>query len=209
MKPQRHGHQNKQARENRHVKPQEPEHATPSLDEDDLMAIVRELKEPFILILDCVQDPHNLGAILRTADGAGVHAVVAPKDKAGLYMGSNFLAIGVGAGAWILGWLRSSWRGPGERWTLRVAVGMRIDSDPPTDPSPPFPPPSGPLPSGSSSGARSRAQLTRRAAVSSGRAASRRRRSAPPRCRPWRSPRPPSRRDRTSSSRRAVRPPSS
>jgi len=75
-----HGAQNKQARENRHV--QTVETITPSLDEDDLMAIVAEQKEPFILILDCVQDPHNLGAILRTADAAGIHAVVAPKDKA-------------------------------------------------------------------------------------------------------------------------------
>lgn len=58
------------------------ENITPSLDEDDLMAIVAHQPVPFILILDCVQDPHNLGAILRTADGAGVHAVVAPKDKA-------------------------------------------------------------------------------------------------------------------------------
>jgi 23S rRNA (guanosine2251-2'-O)-methyltransferase len=75
-----HGGNNKQARENRHV--QAVEMITPSLDEDDLMRIVAEQKEPFILILDCVQDPHNLGAILRTADAAGVHAVVAPKDKA-------------------------------------------------------------------------------------------------------------------------------
>lgn len=45
------------------------------------MRIVSEQVAPFLLILDCVQDPHNLGAILRTADGAGVHAVVAPKDK--------------------------------------------------------------------------------------------------------------------------------
>jgi len=83
MKPRpQHGNFNKQARENRHVKPQEPENSVPSLDEDDLMAIVREQAVPFILILDCVQDPHNLGAILRTADAAGVHAVVAPKDKA-------------------------------------------------------------------------------------------------------------------------------
>lgn len=60
--------------------------ATPSLDEHDLERIIVKLKEdgevPFVLVLDCVQDPHNLGAILRTADGAGVHAVVAPKDKA-------------------------------------------------------------------------------------------------------------------------------
>lgn len=36
---------------------------------------------PFLLILDGVQDPHNLGAILRTADAAGVHMVIAPKDN--------------------------------------------------------------------------------------------------------------------------------
>ena len=54
----------------------------PALDEDELLAIVAQQAVPFVLILDCVQDPHNLGAILRTADAAGVHAVVAPKDKA-------------------------------------------------------------------------------------------------------------------------------
>lgn len=36
----------------------------------------------FLLVLDGVQDPHNLGACLRSADGAGVQAVIAPKDKA-------------------------------------------------------------------------------------------------------------------------------
>lgn len=41
------------------------------------------LEEPaFLLILDGVTDPHNLGACLRTADAAGVHAVIAPKDRA-------------------------------------------------------------------------------------------------------------------------------
>ncbi|MCB1130836.1 MAG: 23S rRNA (guanosine(2251)-2'-O)-methyltransferase RlmB [Verrucomicrobiae bacterium] len=70
----------REARENRHVK--ETEKAAPALDEDDLMEIVVGHAVPFVLILDCVQDPHNLGAILRTADAAGVHAVVAPKDKA-------------------------------------------------------------------------------------------------------------------------------
>ncbi len=38
--------------------------------------------EAFLLILDQVQDPHNLGACLRTADAAGVDAVIAPKDRA-------------------------------------------------------------------------------------------------------------------------------
>lgn len=37
---------------------------------------------PFLLILDGVQDPHNLGACLRSADAAGVHAVITPKDRA-------------------------------------------------------------------------------------------------------------------------------
>lgn len=37
---------------------------------------------PFILVLDGVQDPQNLGACFRTADAAGVHCIIAPKDKA-------------------------------------------------------------------------------------------------------------------------------
>jgi 23S rRNA (guanosine2251-2'-O)-methyltransferase len=51
--------------------------------DNDLWTLLDGLKEPpFLLILDNITDPHNLGACLRTADGAGVHAVIAPRDKA-------------------------------------------------------------------------------------------------------------------------------
>jgi 23S rRNA (guanosine2251-2'-O)-methyltransferase len=50
--------------------------------EKELDVLLEHLSEPsFLLILDGIQDPHNLGACLRSADAAGVHAVLAPKDK--------------------------------------------------------------------------------------------------------------------------------
>lgn len=50
--------------------------------ESDLISLVESCKKPgLILILDGVTDPHNLGACLRSADAAGVHFVVIPKDK--------------------------------------------------------------------------------------------------------------------------------
>jgi len=56
--------------------------AEPIKDEGDLEDILSSLSGPaFILILDSVTDPHNLGACLRSADAAGVHAVVVPKDN--------------------------------------------------------------------------------------------------------------------------------
>jgi 23S rRNA (guanosine2251-2'-O)-methyltransferase len=55
------------------------------------------LDEPaLLLVLDGVQDPHNLGACLRVADAAGAHAVIAPKDRA---CGLNATAIKVASGA--------------------------------------------------------------------------------------------------------------
>jgi len=51
--------------------------------EDDLELILdKTATPPLLLILDGVQDPHNLGACLRTANAAGAHAVIAPKDRA-------------------------------------------------------------------------------------------------------------------------------
>ena len=71
------------------VSPLAPRH---SLDEvlDDVQGA------PLVLVLDGVTDPHNLGACLRVADGAGVHAVVAPKDHA---VGLNATVAKVASGA--------------------------------------------------------------------------------------------------------------
>jgi 23S rRNA (guanosine2251-2'-O)-methyltransferase len=50
--------------------------------DDDLMALLDALQTPpLLLVLDGVQDPHNLGACLRTADAAGVNAVVIPQRR--------------------------------------------------------------------------------------------------------------------------------
>jgi 23S rRNA (guanosine2251-2'-O)-methyltransferase len=83
-----HGHQGVAAR----VTPVEQAH---SLDE-----LLEQLEEagvpPLLLVLDGVTDPHNLGACLRVADGAGAHAVIAPKDHAA---GLNATVAKVASGA--------------------------------------------------------------------------------------------------------------
>jgi len=61
---------------------------------DDLLDLVEGA--PLLLVLDGVTDPHNLGACLRVADGAGVHAVLAPKDQA---VGLNATVAKVASGA--------------------------------------------------------------------------------------------------------------
>lgn len=51
--------------------------------EQDLATLLDALQEPpFLLLLDEIQDPHNLGACLRTAEAVGVQAVIAPRDNA-------------------------------------------------------------------------------------------------------------------------------
>ena len=71
-KAQSHQHQGVVAR----VKAAKP------LNEHDLQALLSRTDMPFLLILDGVTDPHNLGACLRNADAAGVHGIIVPKDNA-------------------------------------------------------------------------------------------------------------------------------
>lgn len=65
--------------------------------EQDLERVLAGIEGPaLLLILDGVTDPHNLGACLRSADGAGAHAVIAPKDNA---VGLTPVAVKVASGA--------------------------------------------------------------------------------------------------------------
>ena len=64
--------------------------------EDQLLEAVVAADGPLVLVLDGVQDPHNLGACMRTADACGALAVVVPKDRA---VGMNATVRKVAAGA--------------------------------------------------------------------------------------------------------------
>lgn len=64
--------------------------------EGDLLTLIKEKQTAlFILVLDTITDPHNLGACLRSADAAGVDVVIAPKDKSvGLTTSARKVACG-------------------------------------------------------------------------------------------------------------------
>jgi 23S rRNA (guanosine2251-2'-O)-methyltransferase len=68
----------------------------PPWHEDELIDAIGAAVNPLVLVLDGVQDPHNLGACLRTADSCGALAVVVPKDRAA---GMNATVRKVAAGA--------------------------------------------------------------------------------------------------------------
>jgi 23S rRNA (guanosine2251-2'-O)-methyltransferase len=70
--------------------------AVTAVSEKALPDLIAAAANPLLLILDGVQDPHNLGACLRSADAAGVCAVIAPKDKS---VGLTPVAIKVASGA--------------------------------------------------------------------------------------------------------------
>ena len=66
-------------------------------DIDDILEFAKSKDEkPFILILDGIEDPHNLGSIIRTAETAGVHGIIIPKRRA---VGVNSTVAKVSAGA--------------------------------------------------------------------------------------------------------------
>jgi 23S rRNA (guanosine2251-2'-O)-methyltransferase len=66
-------------------------------DIEDILDLAKEKQEaPFIVILDGIEDPHNLGSIIRTAETAGVHGVIIPKRRA---VGVNSTVAKASAGA--------------------------------------------------------------------------------------------------------------
>jgi 23S rRNA (guanosine2251-2'-O)-methyltransferase len=91
-----HGHQGVAARVQEIKQVHSLDELLENLDAANAALPVAERTPPLILVLDGVTDPHNLGACLRVADGAGAHAVIAPKDHAA---GINATVAKVASGA--------------------------------------------------------------------------------------------------------------
>lgn len=64
--------------------------------EDILKSAKKKKEDPFIIILDGIEDPHNLGSIIRTAETAGVHGIIIPKRRA-CSVNSTVAKVSVGA----------------------------------------------------------------------------------------------------------------
>ena len=71
-------HGPREARANKHA---QTDSGSRFYDDTDFPELLKDKADSMILILDCIQDPHNLGACLRSADAAGCDLVVVPKDK--------------------------------------------------------------------------------------------------------------------------------
>jgi len=68
---------------------------------DDILKRAEQKNEkPLIAILDGIQDPHNFGAIIRSADGAGVHGIIIPKDKS-VTLNPTVIKASAGAAAFV------------------------------------------------------------------------------------------------------------
>ena len=68
---------------------------------EDILAYAKEQGEdPFVLILDGIEDPHNLGAIIRTAETAGVHGIIIPKRRSAL-VNSTVTKVSAGATSYV------------------------------------------------------------------------------------------------------------
>ena len=91
-----HGHQGVAARVHEIAQVHSLDELLETLEAANAALPPEERTQPLILVLDGVTDPHNLGACLRVADGAGVHAVIAPKDHAA---GINATVAKVASGA--------------------------------------------------------------------------------------------------------------
>ncbi len=91
-----HGHQGVVARVQALTQVHSLDELLEGLEASQLALPADQRVNPLILVLDGVTDPHNLGACLRVADGAGAHAVIAPKDHAA---GINATVAKVASGA--------------------------------------------------------------------------------------------------------------
>jgi 23S rRNA (guanosine2251-2'-O)-methyltransferase len=91
-----HGHQGVAARVHELTQAHSLDELLENLEAAQAQRPQAEREAPLILVLDGVTDPHNLGACLRVADGAGAHAVIAPKDHA---VGVNATVAKVASGA--------------------------------------------------------------------------------------------------------------